>query len=71
MRGSQKPAIKPTATEAQTAFRAYSRGRRTKLAKLARTTLVKADQWARGDAVSADVSEGIEAALSTFRAKKK
>jgi hypothetical protein len=71
MRGSQQPAIKHTATEAQVAFRSYSRGRRTKLARLARTTLVKADQWARGAAVGGEVSDAIDATLKTFHAKKK
>jgi hypothetical protein len=71
MRGSRQPAIKHTASETQAAFRTYSRGRRTKLARLARTTLVKADQWARGDVVSGEVAEAIEATLKAFKAKKK
>jgi hypothetical protein len=71
MRGSQKPAVKHTASETQTAFRAFTRGRRTKLAKAAGTTLVKADQWARGDEVPKSVSEGIESALKAFKTKKK
>lgn len=71
MRGSREPAVKPVASETQIAFRAYSRGRRTKLAKLASTTLVKVDQWARGDAVSADVAKAIENTLKAFKAKKK
>jgi len=71
MRGSQQPAVKHTSSEAQTAFRTYSRGRRTKLARAAGTTLVKADQWARGDAVPKDVSDAIEGALKAFKAKKK
>jgi hypothetical protein len=71
MRGSRQPAVKQAASETQTAFRAYSRGRRTKLARLARTTLVKADQWARGDVVGGDVAEAIEGTLKAFKAKKK
>jgi hypothetical protein len=58
-------------TEAQTAFQTYSRGRRTKLARLARTTLVKVDQWARGETVGGEVSEAIEATLKAFHTKKK
>jgi hypothetical protein len=71
MRGSQKPAVKHTSSETQTAFRTYSRGRRTKLAKAAGMTLVKADQWARGDVVTKDLSDAIENALKAFKAKKK
>jgi hypothetical protein len=59
------------ASDIQTAFRAYARGRRTKLAKLAQTTLVKADQWARGDAISSDIAVALENALKTLKAKKK
>jgi hypothetical protein len=40
-----------------------SRHRRTKIAHAAHTTLVKVDQWARGDALPADVSGAIERAL--------
>jgi hypothetical protein len=71
MRGFQEPAVKHTSTESQDAFRAFRRGRRSKLAKLARTTLVKADQWARGDTVAGDVSAAIEAAIKSLKAKKK
>ena len=68
MRGFLHPAVRPLASEAQTKFQGLQRGRRTKLARAANTTLVKADQWARGDVVSGDISEALEAALS---AKKK
>ncbi len=71
MRGSRQPAVKHIASETQIAFRTYSRGRRTKLARLASTTLVKADQWARGDQVGSDVNDAIESTLKTFKAKKK
>lgn len=71
MRGFLRPSIRPTPSEIQSAFRAYARGRRTKLAKLAQTTLVKADQWARGDAVSGDVSAALEDAVKSLKAKKK
>jgi len=68
MRGFLHPAVRPLASEAQTKFQGLQRGRRTKLARAANTTLVKADQWARGDVVAADVGEALEAALA---AKKK
>jgi hypothetical protein len=71
MRGSQQPAVRHISTETQSAFQTFSRGRRSKLAKLARTTLVKADQWARGDVVPDGVSEAIEGAIASFKAKKK
>ena len=71
MRGFQQPSIRPKTTESQTAFRALSRGRRAKLALAAHTTLVKADQWARGDGVPSDVSEALEAQLKKLGAKKK
>ena len=68
MRGFLTPAVRTLQTEIQTRFQSFSRGRRTKLAKGASTTLLKADQWARGDVVSSDVSEELESALA---AKKK
>ena len=71
MRGFLRPAVKPTPSEAQNTFRALSRGRRSKLAKAANTTLVKADQWARGDAVSADVAGALEQAVAVLQAKAK
>ena len=71
MRGFLQPAVKATTTESQNAFSAFSRGRRAKVAKAASTTLVKADQWARGGAISAEVAEAIEAALKSVTAKKK
>jgi hypothetical protein len=71
MRGSRQPAVKHSSTETQNAFRTFSRGRRSKLAKLARTTLLKADQWARGDAVPDGVSEAIEVAMGSLKTKKK
>ncbi len=69
MRGFLKPAVRPIPNETQTTFRAFARGRRSKLARLADTTLVKADQWARGDAVTADVSSALEAALAARKKK--
>lgn len=71
MRGFLHPAVRPVASESQSNFRALQRGRRTKIAHAANTTLVKADQWARGDAVGADVSEALETALASSKKKKK
>ncbi len=70
MRGFLSPAIKTNPNESQAAFGGLSRGRRTKLAKVANTTLLKADQWARGDSTAADVSEALEAAFKTLKKKK-
>jgi len=71
MRGFLQPSVKTNPSDTQKAFGALSRGRRTKLAKAANTTLVKADQWARGDAATADVGEALEAALKALTGKKK
>jgi len=70
MRGYQQPARKAVASENQTRFATLSRHRRTKLAKTAQTTLVKADQWARGDASAADVGQALEKALASLKPRK-
>jgi hypothetical protein len=69
MRGFQRPAVRLTATDAQRGFRALSRHRRTKLARAAQTTLVKADQWGRGDPMPPEVASALERALQTLHAK--
>jgi hypothetical protein len=69
MRGHQQSAVRAHASEAQSAFRSLSRHRRSKLARVAQTTLVKADQWGRGDAVAPDVSTALEGALQALQAK--
>ena len=69
MRGHVRPSVKSTTTEKQNAFRALTRHRRSHLAKAAQTTLVKADQWARGEAVGADVAEALERALTQLQSK--
>ncbi len=71
MRGFLQPALRPTPSDSQNAFATLSRGRRSKLATAAQTTLLKADQWARGAQVSGDVSEALEAQLKALTAKKK
>ncbi|MDP9002773.1 MAG: hypothetical protein M3O46_22010 [Myxococcota bacterium] len=69
MRGFQRPAIRITTKESQRAFGALSRHRRTKLAQAAQTTLVKADQWGRGDATPPEIASALERALSLLLAK--
>jgi len=69
MRGYQQPAIRPAVSDAQIAFRALSRHRRSKLARAAATDLVKADQWGRGGAVTAEVSTALGQALAALQAK--
>jgi hypothetical protein len=71
MRGFLTPAVRTVPSESQSSFAAMNRGRRSKVAKAANTTLVKADQWARGDVVPADVSEALEGALKARKAPKK
>jgi len=71
MRGYLQPALKKVPTETQTAFSKLSRHRRSHLAKAAQTTLVKASQWARGDAVAPEVAEALEKAVTAHLAKKK
>jgi hypothetical protein len=69
MRGFQRPAVRLTTTDLQRSFRALSRHRRTKLARAAQTTLVKADQWGRGDHTPPEVASALERALHTLHAK--
>ena len=71
MRGARQPSRKNQPTETQSKLRALPRGRRSKIAKAAQTTLVKVDQWARGDAVAPETAAAIEAALKAPKAKKK
>ena len=71
MRGFLQPAVTTKTTESQDAFRKLTRGRRSKLAKASQTTLLKADQWARGDGATTDVSEALETQLKALSAPKK
>ena len=71
MRGFLSPAVRPLVSDTQRAFQALSRHRRTKLARAAQTTLVKADQWARGEAVSTELADALERAYGSLKAKKK
>jgi len=69
MRGFLQPSHRSNPTESQTHFQSFSRGRRARLAKAAQTTLVKADQWGRGDVVPSDVAEALEGAVKAVIAK--
>jgi len=71
MRGFQAPALRKTQSEQQTRFSGLARGRRVKLAAAAQTTLLKADQWARGDEVDGTTADALIAALATLKAPKK
>ena len=71
MRGSLQSAVTHTPSESQDRFRGLSRSRRTKIAKAASTTLLKADQWARGDASSKELATALEQALAKLGAGKK
>jgi len=71
MRGFLHPAVQNNPNETQTTFAGLPRGRRSKLAKEANTTLLKADQWARGGIVGSDVSEALDRAFAARTAKKK
>lgn len=67
MRGYQAPSKRQTPSETQTRFGTLSRGRRAKMAKAAGTTLVKADQWARGGAVTPTVAKALEVCLAGLK----
>lgn len=71
MRGFLQPALKKVPTDTQKAFTTFSRHRRSHLAEAAQTNLVKASQWARGDAVAPAVAEALEKQVTTHLAKKK
>jgi len=67
MRGSRTPAKRSVRSDTQTRFATLSRGRRSKLAKAAGTTLLKADQWARGGAIDAAIATALETHLDKLR----
>ena len=71
MRGFLSPAVRRVANDSQKAFAKLPRGKRSKVAKLAMTTLIKADQWARGDLLTTDVAEALDKAYGSLKAKKK
>jgi hypothetical protein len=67
MRGHQAPAKRPLKSENQTRFASLSRGRRQKLATASGTTLLKADQWARGGVIDAAVATALETNLGKLK----
>ncbi len=71
MRGFLQPSLKKVPTDTQTEFSKLSRHRRAHLAKAAQTTLVKASQWARGDAMTTAVADALEQQVKAHLAKKK
>ncbi len=71
MRGFLQPSVRPSISDAQRAFAGLSRHRRTKLARAAQTTLLKADQWSRGGATDVEVAKALQGGLSTLQAKGK
>jgi hypothetical protein len=71
MRGFLQPALKNVPTETQSAYSGLSRHRKVHLAEAAQTNLVKASQWARGEAVPAAVAEALEKQVKSLLAKKK
>ena len=64
-----RPSEQPN--EVQSKFAGFPRSRRTKLGEGTNTTLLKADQWARGGSVAADIGEALERAIAARAAKKK
>ena len=70
MRGSRTSAKRPVQSDTQKRFATLSRGRRSKLAKAAGTTLLKADQWARGGKADAAVATALETHLDKLPAPK-
>jgi hypothetical protein len=71
MRGFLESAVRQIPSATQDTFRGLSRSRRTKLAKSANTTLLKADQWARGDAAATEIATALEQGVQKLSAKKK
>jgi hypothetical protein len=69
MRGYQRPGLRLQPSDSQRAFRALSRHRRTRLARVAHTTLLKADQWSRGGGVPAEIATALEHALKALQGK--
>ena len=71
MRGFLAPAKRQSPNEVQKAFGALARGRRSKMAKAAQTTLLKADQWARGDQTPKPIADALAKGLAALQSKKK
>jgi len=71
MRGFQTPAVRAQVTDPQRTFQGLSRHRRSKLARGAHTTLLKADQWGRGGGAASEVAAALEVGITSLSAKKK
>jgi hypothetical protein len=69
MRGFLQPSLRNNPSDAQLEFSKLSRHRRAHLSEAAQTTLVKASQWARGEAVPPQVAEALGEQLKTYLAK--
>lgn len=71
MRGSRSPALRTLTSDLQNKLRTLSRHRRGKVAHAAHTTLVKVDQWGRGDGLPGDLAGAIERAVAGIGEPKK
>lgn len=69
MRGFLQPSLRNNPTDSQQQFSKLSRHRRAHLAEAAQTTLVKASQWSRGEAVTPQVADALEQQLKAYAAK--
>jgi hypothetical protein len=67
MRGYQAPGKRLIPSEMQSRFGTLARGRRSKMAKVAGTTLLKADQWARGGVLEPAVTTSLETQLDKLK----
>lgn len=71
MRGFLQPSLRHNPSESQVTFQGLSRHRRVHLAEAAKTTLVKASQWAAGRAVAPEIAEALDQQVKAHVAKKK
>lgn len=71
MRGYLQPGKRLVPSDEQQAFAALSRGRRSKIATAANTTLLKADQWADARGATAEIAEALVKGLEAMKAPKK
>jgi len=69
MRGFLQPSLRNNPSDAQLSFTKLSRHRRAHLAEAAQTTLVKASQWARGEAVTPQIADALGEQLKAYQAK--
>jgi hypothetical protein len=69
MRGFLQPSLRNTPSDSQQQFAKLSRHRRAHLAEAAQTTLVKASQWSRGEAVTTQVADALDQQVKAYAAK--